>query len=676
MVRIGGLASGMDIDTIVGDLMKAERMPLDKLKQKKQVIEWQRDDYRSMNSLLLNFRSELTSMKLTTKYRARAVSSTFNDRVTATASSAASQASYSIDKVTHLATSAMVKNSGGISSSATEKVNLTGGLYEGRDSFHSSDFDWKKGSVDSQAIKAADGPIKLKLGEGVALQDIEAMNVKVNGKAFQVVSALPADGLGDNQVMVAADGTLTFKTPPATGSTIHVDYFANKKIETSTAGEGQTVIQLGKGSVNSLTLSVGTSTYTMDTVSTDKVRELKNDAGDKVGSVDTITGKVTLDAAIEKDAAIKADYTQNYFTFSVASHTSKGLVTENFGVQGTETLAGVMSRVNSSNAGVTMFYDSFTDQMTMTRKETGNFNASGNEMVFSGNFLNSVLKFGGQAESGGENAVFTINGLQTERSSNTFEMSGVTFTLKQTFNDGKAVSLNVSNDSNQVFDNIKGFIDKYNELIDKIGKKTSEEYYKSYKPLTDEQRKGLSEKQQEQWEEKAKSGLLRRDSILTGSLTKMRSDFYAPVANSRVDPMMKQLADIGIKTSPNYLEGGKLIIDEAKLKKAIEENPESVENLFRGEGSDHASKGIAHRLYDTVTGTMDDLKQRAGNTFSTNQQFALGKQINSIDNSIGRFEKKLKQVEERYWRQFTAMEKAISKANSQSTYLMQQFSGQ
>src|SRR3954453_16997638 len=102
VLRIGGLASGMDIDSIVKNLMTAERMPLDKLKQKKQVLEWQRDDYRSMNTLLLNFRTELTNMKLTTKYRARTTTSTNEAQVTATASSAASQSSYSISNVTQL----------------------------------------------------------------------------------------------------------------------------------------------------------------------------------------------------------------------------------------------------------------------------------------------------------------------------------------------------------------------------------------------------------------------------------------------------------------------------------------------------------------------------------------------------------------------------------------------
>ncbi|MET1032016.1 flagellar cap protein FliD N-terminal domain-containing protein, partial [Domibacillus tundrae] len=55
VLRVGGLASGMDIESIVKNVMTAERMPLDKLKQKKQTLEWQRDQYREMNILLQDF---------------------------------------------------------------------------------------------------------------------------------------------------------------------------------------------------------------------------------------------------------------------------------------------------------------------------------------------------------------------------------------------------------------------------------------------------------------------------------------------------------------------------------------------------------------------------------------------------------------------------------------------
>jgi flagellar hook-associated protein 2 len=88
-MRIGGLASGMDIDTIVSDLMKAERMPLDKLTKNKQVIEWQRDAYREMNTLLLNFRNQTFDMKLSSNFGARAVTSSNESKITAIAKSAA-----------------------------------------------------------------------------------------------------------------------------------------------------------------------------------------------------------------------------------------------------------------------------------------------------------------------------------------------------------------------------------------------------------------------------------------------------------------------------------------------------------------------------------------------------------------------------------------------------------
>jgi flagellar hook-associated protein 2 len=601
-LRISGLASGMDIDSIVTNLMKAERMPLDKLKQKKQVLEWQRDDNRSMNTLLLNFRTELTNMKLTTKYRSRTTTSTNEAQVTATATSAASKASYSISGVTQLAAAASLTNGGKLSDVMNgKKVDLNKPLYANQTDFANNtttDFEWRPGAVGSKTFAAVDGVNQtLPLDAGQSLQDITSMNVKVNGQTYTVTDTNTTPGA--NEVYIDVDGNMTFGTSIAANSNISVDYYTN----------GQ--------------------------------------AG------------------------------QNYTTFSVTTYNSSGNpVIQNFGVQDTDTLNQVISKVNNSNAGVTMFYDSFTDQMTMTRKDTGDFNKSGNEIITSGNFINQVLKFDstlGATESGGRDAIFTINGLTTQRHSNTFDMNGVTFTIKQEFSTNVDIAIN--NDTQTVFDNIKGFIDKYNELIDTINKKVTESYYRDYPPLTDDQKEQLSDKQQEQWTDKAKSGLLRGDSTLRAVLNSMRNNFYAPVNNSSVATAYNQLANIGIKTTANYLEGGKLEINEAKLKAAIEADPTSVENLFRGTGSTSSEQGIVQRLFDTVGSTMDRLKEKAGSSYSTNKQFALGRQLDSVSSQITSFEDRMKLVENRYYRQFTAMEQAIQKSNSQSTYLMQQFSG-
>lgn len=699
MVRIGGLASGMDIDTIVGDLMKAERMPVNKLKQKKQVIEWRRDDYRSMNNLFLDFRKELTTMKLSSTFRARTTSSTNDARVSATANSSASESSFSISSVKQLASAETVKNAGSIAGSSfdSSKSLVSQTLSTG--------VTWSTGVVESKTVKASADGTNVNLGLSASeITNIDATklaswSVKVNGQSFEVVTGTPVAGKDQVQFNTGT-GELIFGNTIAKDSTVAVKYVSQNKTETTSAITKDTqALQLSNGALNNITglkLNIGTApseVLTLEPVTGEPNSKKIMRGTEEVGVLDTVTGNIkisdsmrTLAGSTTEPIKLELTYDQKYTDFSVSSYKTGGVkVTENFLVKGTESLNQVINEVNSSTAGVTMFYDDFTKSMTMTRKVTGDLNTAGNEIEFTGAFIKDTLKFGtgSQVTTNGANAKFTINGLETERTSNTFDMNGVTFTLKQTFNNDPiaanntdpAISVNINNDTTKVFENIIKFVDKYNELIDKVQKKTSETYYKDYQPLTDEQRETLSDKQQEQWEEKSKSGLLRRDSILTGALSQMRSNFYTPVENAEVSPLFKQLASIGITTTANYLEGGKLTINEADLKKAIEEDPLSVERLFNASGTTDGQKGIAQRLYDTSNEIMDKLKAKAGNAFSTNQQFSLGKDLLSVDSQIKRFESRLTQVEDRYWRQFTAMEKAIQKANSQSAYLMQQFSG-
>lgn len=678
VMRISGMASGLDIDTMVKNLMTAERMPLDKLKQKKQTIEWQRDDYRSMNTLLLDFRSTLTQMKLSSNYRVRTIASSDDTKVTATASSAAAQTSFSIKNVTSLASAETMVNAGAISKNSKTETNK--GLYEIKDNFDSNNFNWDKGSVEAQTITLAKGSAttNLKLATNQTFTASTDMNVKVNGENYTIITD-STHVLAAKEVFVQNDGTLTFHNDLAKTADVNVkvDFIADNKIDTFTVGADTKKTQLSKGSIadGSLSLKITqgstTTNYTLDGDGT----SIKN--GEiTYGTLDSKTGEINWGSnmTFAADSKIEANYKQNFFKFKIDTSTSKGAVSENFLIQGTDSLNTVMDKVNSSNVGVSMVYDSFKDQVSLSRTETGKFNKLGQDIQIEGDFLTKALNFTGAAGTvtAGTNAVFSINGLATERNSNNFTVNGVSFTLKNTFGE-PAVTVSVNNDSNKVFENVKDFITKYNDLIDKIQKKTSEERYRDYTPLTDTQREQLSDKQQEQWEEKAKSGMLRNDSILKSVLTQMRSNFYTTVQNSEVSTLYNQLSRIGITTTANYLDGGKLQIDDAKLKAAIEADPQSVEKLFNANGTTDAQKGIVQRLYDTVSNTMDQLKERAGNSFSTNTQFTLGKQLNSLATSISSFEDRLTSIEDRYYKQFTAMEKAMSQANSQSASLASYF---
>ncbi|WP_309091189.1 flagellar filament capping protein FliD [Domibacillus sp.] len=596
VLRVGGMASGMDTESIIKDLMKAERIPLDKLKQKKQTLEWQRDQYREMNLLLNDFKNltSSTGMKRTQNYRASSVSSSNEALVTATASSAAISSSYNISNVTLAKAETWVTSS--LKNSGT--VDASKAFSDAANTFDDGFTFSFTGQAKTKTLSGNGSTTGLNLGvTNIKTADWANMSVSVNGTNYTVVDSTSTATLGATEVKINANGDLEFGSAIASGASIKVNY-------------------------------------------------------------------VTTDPG-------------SYEKFSITTKNSKGSVTEDFLFNSSDSINSVISKVNNSGAGVSLFYDSASGQISMMQKETGDFNSGAGNISVSTTFKD-LLKLDSTNPSNidGTDASITINGLTTTRDSNKFEINGVTFTLNKDSAAGETASLSVSKDTDTVYNNIKDFVEKYNTLIAAISAKTSEERYRSYTPLTDEQREQLTDKQQEQWEEKAKSGLLRRDTTLTGVLSAMRSNFSQPVVNANTDSNYNQLAEIGITTSKNYLEGGKLEIDETKLKKALAENPEAIEALFIGGSSTSpiGEQGIIHRLNNTVDKAMDQLKDRAGSAGYTNQKFAIGRQLTSVDNSISRFEDRLTQVEDRYWKQFTAMEKAMQQASAQSASLAQYFS--
>lgn len=595
-MRISGFASGMDIDQIVSDLMKAERMPMNKLTQQKQLLEWKRDDYRDLNKLLTEFRNLSFDMTLQKTYSQKQVTSS-NTKVSAIASATAANASYTISDVT-MATAASNSSTGFVTPGETLESSKS--LWEQRGKFSSGDAAsnmWTSQTATQAEIAISSDANKIKLAKGA----IDAASINGNGeitvniggvdKIFTVTTTTPEADLTDTQVLLNENtGELTFKNAVPAGSTV---------------------------------------------------------------------------------ASI--DYSHFTFSFSMTSYNKQNeAVEETFTFDGTASMDDVMSKINGSSLGVTAFYDEQSNTLMMTKREAGTYKdaTAAAEIEFNGLFLTSVIGLNEANEQGGSPAQVTINGVTTTRNSNTFSVNGVTFTLKENMV-GESAVISVNNDTDKTFDTIKNYVEKYNELISKVKEKTSEAIYRDYKPLTDEERETLSEKQIEQWEEKAKSGLLRNDSILSSGLSNLRTNFYEPVDG--VSGAFNQLAQIGISTGVNYRDGGKLIIDETKLREAIQQDSASVMGLFTANGDNNSTQGLAKRLRESVGTIIQQIEARAGNTTRTNQQFTIGREILDVDKRISTFEMRLQQKEDRYWRQFTAMEKAINISNNQSMQLMSQF---
>ncbi|WP_303966229.1 flagellar hook-associated protein 2 [Sporosarcina ureae] len=277
----------------------------------------------------------------------------------------------------------------------------------------------------------------------------------------------------------------------------------------------------------------------------------------------------------------------------------------------------------------------------------------------------------------GMDAKFTFNGLETTRSSNTFTINGFEVSLKQKTD--SPVSFSSSTNTEKVFDSVVEFVNDYNEMIEKLNSKIKEKEFKSFHPLSAEEKSDMKEKEIELWEEKAKSGTMKGDPAISSMLNNLRSIMTTTVNTTDKNgksvgedgkPITISLKDLGIETSKNYLDNGKLTINEDKLRAKISENPNAVYDLIGGK-----DKGIAQKYRTELQDAQKKITVKAGSSTAVNDTFALGRSMKNMDKQIERFETKLQMMESRYYKQFNAMEQAIQRANSQSAALMSSLGG-
>lgn len=496
-----GLATGLDTNQIIRDLMRVERLPLDRLNQKRQILEWQREDYREMNRLFTSFRTKVDGLRLQSGFSMRTITSSNEAILTSNIVGNPSEAMYTVE-VHQLA-------------QAGEYASLT--------------FDF-----------TADHP----------------------GQAFSEV-----EGWDDN------------------------------------------------------------FTFTVNGVEF----EVRED-----DSVESLVVRMNQTFAVE-NMGVRADIVGRQLVFRTLE---MGQGTEENPVQ-------LTIEVTEGDA--------------------------------------SVLGIGGEGvveEATGKDpqpAEITINGVRLKSDTNRFIYDGIQIDVKQ-LTEGEKVHLSLSRDVDAIFDKVKEFVEAYNELIAEIHEKLGETRYRDYPPLTDEQREVLSESEIEKWEERARSGLIKNDPLLSRALSELRLDFYTAVEG------VGHLSEIGITVGKpdagytRYRDGGKLYIDEDKLREAISTNFDTVMNLFTqsGQSADEATNyketGIGKRLYASVNKVINQLNQKAGYLVSLSEvdNSTISQQLRYIDRRIGDMERRLLQVEERYWREFTALEKAMERLNQQNAWLMSQ----
>lgn len=237
----------------------------------------------------------------------------------------------------------------------------------------------------------------------------------------------------------------------------------------------------------------------------------------------------------------------------------------------------------------------------------------------------------------------------------------------------EAETVTVTRDTEKIVDTVKSFIDEYNKLVKTISDYLNEDAnYRDYAPLTDEQRAEMSDKQIELWEQKAKEGLLRRDSILTQFLQDMRSIWYETNNSGYA------IYQLGIETG-DWSTRGQLTFSndgEATLRKMLASDPSGVMNFFANsvDGAAVRVNEVIRNVANTSSGNPGTLVQLAGlKGMASEKNNTLYDQLKKIDEQIERLKDQYEKEKDRYWKQFNSMEQAIADMNSQSSYLSQLF---
>ena len=379
----------------------------------------------------------------------------------------------------------------------------------------------------------------------------------------------------------------------------------------------------------------------------------------KLSSTDVFTGESINTSTRLEDLELK-----NELLFDADGNISFSINGKEFTFSKDITLSEMMSAINSSEAGVKMTYSSLTKGFTITAKTTGSSSRVEIQNISGNAFDGENAAFGIAAQTVyGQDAILTIEGRQVVRSSNTFTIDGITYSL----NDESAtpISFNVQRDIESAVNKITSFIDAYNSLITTLQNKIEEKVYRDYLPLTDVQKEAMKDKEIELWEEKAKSGLLRNDSAISSLLTSLRSAFYTVVESAGISA-----AEIGLTTG-SYGDGGKITVNKDKLRKALENNPEQVTNLFVAT-SKSDDKARANKESGLIVRISDALLNYTSSVTS-NTLASLEKRISDSKEAEETFLDRLAARQEALYARFTAMEQALATLNSQSVWLTSLF---
>ena len=696
-LRMTGMTSGLDTDSIVSALMEAQTTKKTKVENKKTKLEWTQNIWTGLNKKLYSFYTDSAGkMRFQSSYQTKKAASSDASILTATAQSSASSGSYTV-KVNQLAAAQYVTSAKVSAKSTDASGKVTESKVTSDTKLSALGFD-TEGDTTIE-ITAGEKTINLNVDETTTVRDFvnalkdAGLNASFDEKQGRFFISAKESG---------ADGKFTITSKTMTGEQVaaqnklmdSVDYSnlssgdqdTVKKIlsdlknaqDTSAAADAEKSLQ----DISDRTAKEKATEYYKNKLTDDMLSKYKyetdgtdgNGDAHKAGDIDYSKVKQALQEAgldnnvyTESDLLIvlKQKIIEPAVTEKLASEEYTGkidnAVTSGLGDAGIEKQSERYATISLAVNGYAQAMKDGTEQSKESAlKLLGMDDIDGSAVKESADGTGMVV-----IEAA--DSIVQVNGATLTSSNTTLDVNGLSLNLVSASD--REVKVTVSNDSTAVYDAIKDFVEQYNSALSEMNKYYYADSARGYDPLTDDQKEAMSDEEVEKWETKIKDSLLRRDSTLSGILETFRTSLTGITVKAS-DGKTYSLANLGITTGKDYKEYGLLHIkgdeddtdyadSENTLQSMINSDPDIVMEVM---------SGIASNLYNNINKKISTTTtMKSALSFYNDKEMT--KQMTQYKKDIKSWETKLSDMEDRYYKQFSAMETALSKLQSQQNSL-------
>jgi flagellar hook-associated protein 2 len=366
-----------------------------------------------------------------------------------------------------------------------------------------------------------------------------------------------------------------------------------------------------------------------------------------------------------------------------------------------DSLDDVIKKVNNSGAGVTMAYDSNSDKITVLSDSMDKITFG--SPTDTSNFLLSVnLTRDTNTEQAlgteGQYAILDVDGVTYVRETNEIDdiIKGVTLSARAASD--SAININISTDTSKATKALASFVQHYNELMSSLNVPTLDDDEKEYlTALTDEDKESMTDDEISEYQ--AYYDLYHRYDIIgkSSELRSLRTNLRGTLFNeiSGISGSVTNLQELGLDIAGDgdydveklgYLvtesSDYDTILEELEGNETLQEillnNPDDVYEFFSANiivGEDDDDDGVYEtndikgwsRVYSSMLDRYTDYDGMIEKKITTSG--TLDTEMDRLAKDIEMYEDRADKLLERYWSQFTAMEQAISEAQSQGDAL-------